>query len=81
MRDLSIASIELPVGLMLFLFGVIFGIWNWASAYYLGGVTPAGTIMLAALPMLMGLQLLLSFLAYDIASAPKDVISESLPDK
>jgi hypothetical protein len=33
--------------------------------------TPAGTVMVAALPILMGAQLILAFLAYDIASVPR----------
>ncbi|MFL6608241.1 MAG: glycosyltransferase family 2 protein, partial [Pseudomonas sp.] len=35
-----------------------------------GVATPAGTVMLSALPMLMGLQLIMAFLGYDIASVP-----------
>ena len=31
----------------------------------------AGTVMLAALPILMGVQLILAFISYDIASVPK----------
>ena len=33
--------------------------------------TPAGTVMLSALPTLMGMQLILAFLAYDIGSVPR----------
>jgi glycosyltransferase involved in cell wall biosynthesis len=71
LRDLSLASIELPLGLLLFLFGTIFGGWNWLHRLNEGTTTPAGTVMLSALPTLMGLQLVLAFLAYDIASVPR----------
>ena len=71
LRDLSIASIELPLGLLLFLFGTVFGGWHWLRGLSEGTATPAGTVMLSALPTLMGLQLVLSFLAYDIASVPR----------
>jgi len=74
LRDLSIASIELPMGVLLFLFGIIFGIWSWMQAFQSDISTPAGTIMLSALPTLMGLQLILSFLAYDISSTPSEAI-------
>lgn len=71
LRDIALASIELPLGLMLLTFGVVFGGWHWLLSVNEGIVTPAGTVMLAALPTLMGLQLLLAFLAYDIASVPR----------
>ena len=70
LRDLSIASIELPIGLMLMFFGVVFGLIQWYSSYQSGAVTPAGTVMLSALPILMGLQLILAFFAYDIGAVP-----------
>ncbi|HEY4746592.1 MAG TPA: hypothetical protein VIH38_03475, partial [Steroidobacteraceae bacterium] len=34
-------------------------------------VASAGTVMLAALPLVMGFQLLLSFLAFDISHVPR----------
>lgn len=74
LRDLSIASIELPIGAILFLFGILFGIFSWVQAFQNEISTPAGTIMLSALPTLMGLQLILSFLAYDISSTPSEAI-------
>jgi hypothetical protein len=41
------------------------------TSYQEGVVTPAGTVMLAALPMLMGSQLMLAFIGYDISSIPR----------
>jgi dolichol-phosphate mannosyltransferase len=71
LRDMSLASIELPLGVLLFTFGVSFGGWKWFNAAHADIATSAGTVMLAALPTLMGLQLILSFLSYDIASVPR----------
>lgn len=71
LRDMSLASIELPVGLFLITFGIIFGGYHWYDSSLAGVATPAGTVMVSALPVLMGLQLLLAFLAYDIASVPR----------
>jgi dolichol-phosphate mannosyltransferase len=71
LRDLSLASIELPLGLLLFAFGVTFGGWHWLRSIREGIITSPGTVMLSALPALMGLQLILAFLAYDIASVPR----------
>ena len=71
LRDMSLASIELPLGLLLLTFGIIFGCWNWVISAKDGISTPAGTVMLSALPALMGMQLLLAFLAFDISSVPR----------
>lgn len=71
LRDLSLASIELPLGLVLLVAGASFGIYHWLESAREGVATPAGTVMLAALPILMGLQLVLAFLGYDIASIPR----------
>ena len=76
LRDMSLASIELPLGTGLFSFGIIFGLYHWLEAAQLGVSTPAGTVMLAALPTLTGLQLILAFLAYDIAAVPRRPIHE-----
>jgi dolichol-phosphate mannosyltransferase len=71
LRDLSIASIELPLGILFLLFGLIFGGMHWVTAVHNEEAATAGTVMLSALPVLMGLQLLLAFLAYDISSVPQ----------
>lgn len=71
LRDMSLASIELPLGLILFIFGTVFGLTQWANSAAISMPTPAGTVMLAALPTLMGLQLILAFLAFDINSVPR----------
>lgn len=73
LRDLSLASIELPVGLILSLFGFLFGGYHWLESSQHGVQTPTGTIMLAAIPILMGLQLVLAFIGYDISSVPTRV--------
>lgn len=71
LRDLSLASIELPLGLVLLLAGTGFGLYHWFESAREGVATPAGTVMLAALPILMGTQFVLAFLGYDIASVPR----------
>lgn len=71
LRDLSLASIELPLGLLLVMFGAGFGLFSWYESAQVNAVTPAGTVMLSALPILMGLQFLLAFLGNDIGSVPR----------
>jgi dolichol-phosphate mannosyltransferase len=70
-RDLSLASLQLVAGLGLFGFGLVFGLYHWLSAPP-DQLVPTGTIMIAALTFLMGFQLLLSFLNYDISSSPRE---------
>lgn len=81
LRDMSVASFELPLGILLFSFGTIFGLHNWYLASIGGPATTAGTVMLSALPIIGGFQLILAFLAYDIASVPKLVLHTRLADR
>jgi hypothetical protein len=74
LRDMSIASIELVAGLALMIFGAIFGIVHWAHSLSSGVGAPLGTVIIAALSILCALQLLLAFLAYDIANVPNRAI-------
>ena len=78
-RDFSIASIYLSLGIPLFLTGVIYGGYQWALHASSGVVATAGTVMLAALPIIIGFQLILSFLGYDIVNAPRSAIHPQLP--
>jgi dolichol-phosphate mannosyltransferase len=74
LRNMSLASIEAPLGLAMILAGGGYGIAHWIASAQQNLPTPAGTVMLSALPVLMGTQLLLAFLAYDIASVPRRAI-------
>ena len=70
LRDFHIASLEWILGPSLMLFGMIFGMINWRASIMLGTSATAGTVMLAALPSIIGLQLLLSALNYDMDARP-----------
>ena len=70
-RDLSLASLQLVAGAALFPFGLVFGLYHWWAAPP-DQLVPTGTIMIAALTFLIGFQLVLSFLNYDIASSPRE---------
>jgi len=70
LRDMSIGSIELPLGLALLVFGAVFGGVQWLYGIETDDPTPAGTVMLSALPMILGVQLVLAFVGQDIASVP-----------
>lgn len=78
LRDLSAASIELVFGLVLTFTGTAFGITQWIKSSHNGVATTTGTVMLAALPVLLGFQLLLAFIVSDIQSVPRLVIHPRL---
>ncbi|MFA0678720.1 glycosyltransferase family 2 protein, partial [Vibrio sp. 10N.222.51.A6] len=52
------------------LFGFCFGVISWFNSISTGDVTSTGTVMIAVMPIIMGFQLLLSSLHYDITNSP-----------
>ena len=70
-RDFSFASLCLLTGIPLLLYGLGLGVTNWLTNSAYGIATPPGTIVLVALCVLIGFQLLLSFFAADIAAVPR----------
>jgi len=70
-RDFHVASIEWILGPLLLLFSLIFGIGAWITSVQSGVEASAGTVMLAALPFIAGLQLILSALHFDIQNKPR----------
>ncbi|WP_448093713.1 glycosyltransferase family 2 protein [Pseudomonas lini] len=71
LRDMSLASLELPIGLIMVILGSLFGISHWISSLQSGIATSAGTVMLSALPVILGTQFILAFIGHDIQSIPK----------
>ena len=71
LRDFSLGSILLPLGIASVVFGVTYGGFHWYWASKAGLTTPLGTVMVATLPIIMGSQFLLTFLGQDIASVPR----------
>ena len=69
--DFNIASVYLLFGFPMFLFGFVYGIYNWIHYASLGEFTPTGTIMLITVSLILGFQLLLQAIQYDILKAPK----------
>jgi len=78
LRNFNIASVELIVGLLFVLFGVIFGINAWVDSIRTGMTASAGTVMLASLPTIIGIQFLLNFIAFDMAREPSQVVHNRL---
>ncbi|VVS90889.1 glycosyltransferase family 2 protein [Desulfoluna spongiiphila] len=70
-RDFNVASLQMIIGMIFFWFGIIYGGFNWAYLSSQGMYASSGTVMLAALPVLLGFQLLLAALQQDINFEPK----------
>ena len=71
LREWSIGSLELPLGIGALIFGLWFGVSSFLSAAGAGRATTAGQATISAITIILGVQLLLSFLSYDIQSEPK----------
>ena len=71
MRDFSLASLEFVIGLIGLIFGVSFGAAKWIESIATNQPATAGSVMLSAMPILVGIQLILSALNYDIQSVPR----------
>jgi dolichol-phosphate mannosyltransferase len=78
LRDFNIATLQLLAGLVLGLFGVTFGLSAWNESIDSGVAASAGTVMLAGLPAIVAMQLLLSFLNYDIQNVPSQPLGNSV---
>lgn len=81
LRDLSLASLELLVGMGFLLTGFVMGVLFWIKSAQTGITASAGSVMLVALQVIVAIQLLLGFLAYDIASVPRRAVHRLLKGK
>ena len=79
-RDFNVCSLELVFGTLLLGFGGWFGITSWIRSIELQIATPIGTVMLAVLPIILGFQLLLSAISFDVANVPDEPIHPALDD-
>lgn len=79
LRDFSVASIQLVLGSALLLFGLTFGVWKWLDYGYRAVAAPTGTVMLAVMTTLIGIQLILGFLAFDMRPGHSSPVHKKLP--
>ncbi|MCO5095313.1 MAG: glycosyltransferase family 2 protein [Xanthomonadaceae bacterium] len=70
-RGFSLASVELVLGAALWLWGAGYGALQWVESVRSGTPATAGTVMLAALPIILGSQMLLSWLNFDVNAEPR----------
>ena len=69
--EFNIASIYLLFGLPLFLFGAVYGIVNFVKYGSSHIPAPTGTVVIPTLLIILGFQLLISAVNYDITNYPK----------
>lgn len=77
LRDFSVVSVCLIIGFLLVSIGALIGIGSWINNASVGIFTSTGTVMLAVLPILIGVQLLLIALVLDVLSVPKEAFSRN----
>jgi dolichol-phosphate mannosyltransferase len=77
-RDMNVGSVQLLAGSLLLGGGFVFGIYRWYVTLQTGILNSTGTIMLAAVPMIIGFQLLLAFLQFDVSNTPRDTLHTRL---
>lgn len=69
--DINLGSLYILLGLALLAFGTGFAIFEWIQSSITNVPRTTGTVMLAVLPFLMGFQLVLNALLYDVQFAAK----------
>jgi hypothetical protein len=69
--DFNLGSLYLLTGIPVFLYGCIFGLIKFEQYGKLGTAAPTGTVVIPTLLIILGFQLLLSGLAFDVNNYPK----------
>jgi hypothetical protein len=78
LRGFNPCSIELIVGSGLLIYGTVFGLEHWQRSIVSQVPTPLGTIMVAALSVILGVQMLLAALSFDVGNIPKEPLHPNL---
>jgi len=77
LRDFNAGTVQLISGIFFTLFSLIFGGIKWLRSMETGIPATSGTVMLAALPLFVGIQMFISAINFDINSVPKNPIQEN----
>jgi dolichol-phosphate mannosyltransferase len=72
-RDFNVATVEILAGTALTLFGALYG-WHWLALRNPHTAASAGVVMTAALPVMVGVQLLLQAVNFDVLNVPTRAI-------
>lgn len=78
LRDFNVASLEIIGGTIALIWGFAFGTHHWLKSIESGIPATAGTVILAALPVIVGFQMILAAILYDTANVPREPIHRLL---
>jgi glycosyltransferase involved in cell wall biosynthesis len=78
LRDFTPVTVALLGGVVLTLFGSLFGAWQWYLSGATGQPATSGEVMISALPVLVGIQLLISAVNFDIGNVPTVALHSTL---
>lgn len=73
--DFSLESVNFVIGLPLLLGGVAYGGYNWQWYVRHGMAAPTGTVVLPAMLIMLGVQLLISAMNLDLQAVPREPIN------
>jgi dolichol-phosphate mannosyltransferase len=73
--DFNLESLHLALGAPLLIIGLVYGVYNWIwySSHAIGA--PTGTVVLPAVLVLLGVQLLLSAMNLDLLAVPREPVN------
>lgn len=74
--DFSVASISLIFSFLFLIFGGVWGLYWWSRSIQTGVAATSGTVIIAALPVILGFQLFLQFLTIDVQNIPESPINK-----
>jgi glycosyltransferase involved in cell wall biosynthesis len=75
-RDFSATTMFLLCGTLSVAFGTLWGVVNWVRSSLINTPASTGTVMIAVLPVILGMQFLLQAFVMDIQNVPTELISE-----
>lgn len=79
LRDFNAGTVELLFGILLLIGGTVFGAQQWMLSFQTGVPATSGVVMLSALPILLGFQLLISAINFDIGNIPRLPLQKLYP--
>ena len=78
LRDFNAGSLQLFLGTIAALAGITYGALRWRHSIETGVQATSGEVMLAALPLLIGVQLLLGALNFDVQNIPREPLAKAI---
>ena len=78
LRQARRERIRTRIFVLLCALGLGFGAAQWIHSVATGVPASSGTVMLAALPLIIGIQFLIAFLHHDVDNVPREPLSAAL---